>query len=258
MMKKLQPFILVIMLTLMYVYPMRAQEVKEESMTAETDISTMTSEDYINLKLPPLSILYENARSTPSIELLARQKQLQEKLLSKEKRAWLSFVSARAGYNYGKTDNYGSLSDVGTPIFYQYTGVAQHYYNVGGNINIPLETLFDLGGKTRRQKINVEMAELQKQETFNQLKIVISQLYVQILSMISNLKSASESVTLAKARYQLDEENFRNGGINPDILAGSKKLEVEALRIYEEFHASLNQSLFQLEILSNTSIISKK
>ncbi|MFR7466401.1 MAG: hypothetical protein ACLUVG_19170 [Phocaeicola vulgatus] len=42
--------------------------------------------DYAKIKLPPLSVLYENARSTPSLQILEKEKQLQKKLLSKEKR----------------------------------------------------------------------------------------------------------------------------------------------------------------------------
>lgn len=232
--------------------PLRAQE-----QTEDKDIATMTSNDYINLKLPPLSVLYENAKNTPSIEFLAKQKQLQEKLLSKEKRGWLQFFSARAGYAYGKTDNYGSLSDPETPIFYQYTGVAQHYYNAGANINIPFESLFDLGGKIKRQKIAVESAELQKQEAYNQLKIQISQLYVEILSSISTLKITAEALALVQGEYQLAENSFRKGSIEAYALSEIKKRQVEANAKYEETRTKLNISLFHLEILTNTPIISK-
>lgn len=230
---------------------------KAQEQMEDKDITTMTSNDYINLKLPPLSVLYENAQNTPSIEFLAKQKQLQEKLLSKEKRGWLQFFSARAGYAYGKTDNYGSLSDPETPIFYQYTGVAQHYYNAGANINIPFENLFDLKGKIKRQRIAVEAAELQKQEAFNQLKIQISQLYVEILSSISTLKIASEALALVQGEYQLAENSFRNGTVEAYTLSEIKKRQVEANAKYEETRTKLNISLFQLEILTNTPIISK-
>ena len=250
--KKILRVFLITFSIAIYLTPLKAQEQQEEK-----DITTMTSNDYINLKLPPLSVLYENAKGTPSIEFLAKQKQLQEKLLSKEKRRWLEFFSARAGYAYGKTDNYGSLSDPSTPIFYQYTGVAQHYYNAGANINIPFESLFDLGGKIKRQRIAVEAAELQKQDAFNQLKIQISQLYVEILSSISTLKVAAEAAALVQGEYQLAENNFRNGAVEAITLSEIKKRQVEATRIYEENLTKLNSNIFQLEILTNTPIISK-
>lgn len=252
MMKKILGIFLVTFLIVVHPISLKAQEQQEEK-----DITTMSSDDYINLKLPPLSILYENAKNTPSIEFLAKQKQLQEKLLSKEKRGWLQFFSAKAGYAYGKTDNYGSLSDPSTPIFYQYTGVAQHYYNAGANINIPFESLFDLGGKIKRQKIAVESAELQKQEAFNQLKIQISQLYVEILSSISTLKLSAEAVALTQGEYQLAENSFRNGSVEAYTLSEIKKRQVEANTQYEEIRTKLNIAIFQLEILANTPIISK-
>lgn len=249
--------ILGILFLITFTFMLSSVSLKAQEQMEDKDITTMTSNDYINLKLPPLSVLYENAQSTPSIEFLAKQKQLQEKLLSKEKRGWLQFFSARAGYAYGKTDNYGSLSDPETPIFYQYTGVAQHYYNAGANINIPFENLFDLRGKIKRQRIAVEAAELQKQEAFNQLKIQISQLYVEILSSISTLKIASEALALVQGEYQLAENSFRNGTVEAYTLSEIKKRQVEANAKYEETRTKLNISLFQLEILTNTPIISK-
>ena len=246
-----------ILFLITFSFMLSSVSLKAQEQMEDKDITTMTSNDYINLKLPPLSVLYENAQNTPSIEFLAKQKQLQEKLLSKEKRGWLQFFSARAGYAYGKTDNYGSLSDPETPIFYQYTGVAQHYYNAGANINIPFENLFDLKGKIKRQRIAVEAAELQKQEAFNQLKIQISQLYVEILSSISTLKIASEALALVQGEYQLAENSFRNGTVEAYTLSEIKKRQVEANAKYEETRTKLNISLFQLEILTNTPIISK-
>lgn len=251
-MKKILGVFLIIFSILACSTSLSAQEQQEEK-----DITIMTLNDYISLKLPPLSVLYENAKGAPSIQFLAKQKQLQEKLLSKEKRAWLQFFSAKAGYAYGKTDNYGSLSDVSTPIFYQYTGVAQHYYNAGANINIPFEELLDLGGKIKRQKIAVEAAELQKQDAFNQLKMQIAQLYVEILSSISTLKVATEAVSLVQGEYQLAENSFRNGTVKAQTLTEIKKRQVDLNKLYEEIRTKLNTSLFQLEILTNTPIISK-
>lgn len=249
--------ILGILFLITFTFMLSSVSLKAQEQMEDKDITTMTSNDYINLKLPPLSVLYENAQNTPSIEFLAKQKQLQEKLLSKEKRGWLQFFSARAGYAYGKTDNYGSLSDTETLMFYQYTGVAQHYYNAGANINIPFENLFDLKGKIKRQRIAVEAAELQKQEAYNQLKIQISQLYVEILSSISTLKIASQALALVQGEYQLAENSFRNGTVEAYTLSEIKKRQVEANAKYEETRTKLNISLFQLEILTNTPIISK-
>ena len=133
---------------------------------------------YESFKLPPLSVLFENARNNPSVSILEKDRQLQKKLLTKEKKAWMKFFSARGGYAHGVTDNYGTQTDVLTPVFYQYTGIEQNYWNVGGNVNIPIEELFDLKGKVNRQKILLEKAELTKDQAFDQLKQQIIHIYV--------------------------------------------------------------------------------
>lgn len=216
----------------------------------------MDSFDYTHIQLPPLQTLYDNAQKTPAIEIFENQKNIQERLLKKEKRQWLNFLSLKAGYAYGKTDNYGSISDVQTPIFYQYTGIDQHYYNVGGNINIPIESLFDLKGKIKRQRLQVEGARLEKEKAFSELKQNISTLYVEILSAINSLKIAGEAVDLAQAAYSLKEIEFQKGTANATDLVNIKRQQMELNDIYQTTRSKLSSSILVLEIISNTPILS--
>lgn len=222
----------------------------------DQDATDINSFDYSHLQLPPLETLYENAKQTPTIEILENQKKIEERLLKKEKRQWLTFFSAKAGYAFGKTDNYGSISDVQTPIFYQYTGINQHYYNVGGNINVPLESLFDLKGKIKRQKLAIEGVELEKEKAFQELKKEISTLYVNILSYINSLKIAGEAVSLAQASYALKEKEFQTGAGNASELLSIKRQQMELNETYQITRAKLSSSILTLEIISNTPILS--
>lgn len=68
------------------------QQIQQNAVTQD-DIITNMDVDYAKIKLPPLSVLYENARSTPSIQILEKEKQLQKKLLAKEKKTgWNSLA----------------------------------------------------------------------------------------------------------------------------------------------------------------------
>ena len=127
------------------------------------DSSELADIDYATFQLPPLGQLFENARTNPSIQLLEKERQIQAELLKKEKKGFLEFFSARGSYTYGIMDNYGSGGDVMTPIYYQYVGSKQHYWNVGGSISIPFAQAFDLGGRVKRQKLIVEKAEKEKE-----------------------------------------------------------------------------------------------
>lgn len=206
------------------------------------------------LKLPPLNVLFENARNNPSIAILEKEKQLQKKILSKEKKAWMNFFDARASYYYGVTDNYGTQTDILTPIFYQYLGIEQNYWNVGGSINISLEELFDLKGKVNRQKINIEKAELTKEQAFDQLKQQIIHLYVTIETNIEILKGLLQNVALYKGITAEAEIDFRNRRSEISQFASAKSLENSAKEDVEKMRSNIKEQILILEIISKTEI----
>ena len=233
-------------------------EIQMVNSTHEDSVTINLNVDFATLQLPPLSVLYANATSNPTVKMMEKERQLQKKLLSKEKRSWLSFFSARAGYSHGVTDNFGTITDVTTPIFYQYTGVEQDYWNVGGNVNIPLETLLDLGGKVKRQRIVAERAEYAKEQAYNQVKQEIAHLYVSILSNIETLKRSAEHLALYRGASAIAEQDYRNRRGTILELAEIKRKEFEANNSYEELRAAINEQLLVLEIISHTPILTQE
>jgi outer membrane protein TolC len=238
--------------------PMYAQDERSEDQEPDPYSEVIDlNVDFATFKLPPLSVLYANAMSNPSIKIKEKEKRLQQLLLRKEKRQWLSFFNARAGYTRGVTDNYGTMTDPLTPIYTQYTGVEQTYWNVGGNVNISLETLFDLGGSVKRQRIKVETAELEKQVSYDQLKQRIASLYVNILSNIESLKKSSEHLALYRGVSATLEQEYRNRRVDLNSLASSKREEFEANHSYEQLRSNINENLLILEIITHTPILTK-
>ena len=241
-------------------FTMNAQqtEIQMVNSTHEDSVTINLNVDFATLQLLPRSVLYANATSNPTVKMMEKERQLQKKLLSKEKRSWLSFFSARAGYSHGVTDNFGTITDVTTPIFYQYTGVEQDYWNVGGNVNIPLETLFDLGGKVKRQRIVAERAEYAKEQAYNQVKQEIAHLYVSILSNIETLKRSAEHLALYRGASAIAEQDYRNRRGTILELEEIKRNEFEDNNSYEELRASINEQLLVLEIISHTPILTQE
>lgn len=79
-----------------------------------SDFSKLNPEDYTNISLPPLDLLFENAKGGPIYELASVKEQIERKLLAKERRAFLVFQ--RTGqlpvgpfrsrqYLYGRSDS---------------------------------------------------------------------------------------------------------------------------------------------------------
>ncbi|MGL5957422.1 MAG: TolC family protein [Phocaeicola sp.] len=227
----------------------------QQELAAYENSEVKATVDLNTLQLPPLSLLYENARKSPTIEILEKEKQLQKRLLSKEKKHWLTYFSARAAISYGVTDNYGTMTDVITPVFYQYSGIEQTYWNVGGGINIPIEGIFDLSGRVKRQRIEVERADLAKEQAFDQLKKEIITLYVRIQSNIELLKSSTEYLALYKGASAAIEQEFKNRRATIDAVAETKRKEYEANSSFVMLQATIHEQLLMLEILSRTSFV---
>ena len=55
-----------------------------------SDFSKLNPEDYTNISLPPLDLLFENAKGGPIYELASVKEQIERKLLAKERRSVLS------------------------------------------------------------------------------------------------------------------------------------------------------------------------
>lgn len=219
------------------------------------DSSDLSEIDYADFQLPPLGLLFENARTNPSIELLEKERQIQEELLRKEKKYFLSFFSAHANYSYGVMDNYGSNSDVMTPIFYQYMGSKQHYWNVGARVNVPLESLFDLGGRVKRQQLATDRIAVQKEIAFEELKQRIATLYVSITNNLIAMKTAAENAAVYKGAGHLNEQQFKVGEVTVRELAETKRWENDAIGNYQRLQSSITTDILILEILTHTPII---
>lgn len=232
----------------------------QENVTVSTetessvDLDQEVVIDLTTLKLPPLSLLYANARKNPSIQILEKEKQFQKILLEKEKRSWLTFFVAKANASYGITDSYSTTSDAINPIFYR-NGSEQMFWSVGGAINIPLETVFDIPGRIKRQRVVVEKADLMKEQAFDQLKQQIIALYVQIQSNIELLRSSLEYMALYKGASATVEQEFKNRRTTIDAIAETKRREYEANSSFVNLQATIHEQLLLLEIISRTSFV---
>lgn len=247
-----------IIFAILSIHSMKAQEGRqqeEQTVVTQDDILGNMNLDYAKIKLPPLSVLYENARTTPSIQILEKEKQLQKKLLAKEKKGWLGFLSASGNVSYGIADNVGSSTDVNTPLIYRYVGTEQTSWNVGGGVSIPFEKLFDLRGGIKRQRIQVDIAELRKQEAYENLKIQIAHLYVQILSNIETLQRSAENIALYKGASAVAEQEYRNRRTPIDAVAETKEKEFRANQAFASLRSTINDQLLMLEIISHTPIL---
>lgn len=222
-----------------------------------TDISQLSEEDYSRIELPPLSVLFENAKNSPIYELADVKATIERKLLKKEKWAFLGFFSLRGSYQYGMFGNESTYTDVAVAPYLTYSTQAQNGYTVGAGMSIPLNDLFDLKGRVNRQRLTLKSAELEREVKYDEIKKNIIEMYTMATSQINVLKMRSESLVLANVQYEISEKNFANGTIESIDLATDKEKQSQAREAYEKSKFELTKSLMILEVISRTPIIRK-
>jgi phosphorylcholine metabolism protein LicD len=239
-----------------------AQTLDESGISAGFfDSSEESSLNFSTFHLPPLSVLFENAKQNPQILSLEKSEQLAKAEVAQQKRHIFSYIRAHASYSYGKTDVYGQMTNnqTGTmnfvPIFESKNGTEQSYWNVGVNLNIPLEDILDWAPSIKRKRLEAEKARLEKDIKFEDLKLQISTLYAKITNSLVTLKTASEGAAAYQGAGALNQEDFHQGNMSIEDYAWTKMHEMSTVQTYQNLQTNIITDILTLEIISRTPII---
>ena len=211
--------------------------------------------NFSEFHLPPLAVLFENAKSTPQIMTLEKARQLAQAEVAKQKRHIFSYITGRASYSYGKTDMWGNNSTTASPMVYQFQGSEQSYWNVGVNLAVPVEDILDLGAAVKRKKIEVDRAVLAKDIAYDQLKLQIATLFIKITNDLVTLKTIGEGAAAYQGAGALNREDFENGNLNIEDYAFTKQRESAQVQMYQGLQTTITTDIITLEILTHTPII---
>ena len=219
------------------------------------DSSNEKDINFSEFHLPPLAVLFENAKSSPQIITLEKARQLAQAEVAKQKRHIYSYIRGHASYSYGKTDMWGNNSTTTSPMIYQFQGSVQSYWNFGVNLNIPLEDILDWSPSIKRKKIEVDQAALAKDIAYDQLKLQIASLYVKITNNLVSLKTLGEAAAAYQGAGALNREDFENGNMNIEDYAGTKLYESGQVSGYQSLQTTITTDILTLEIITHTPII---
>ena len=211
--------------------------------------------NFSEFHLPPLAVLFENAKSTPQIMTLEKARQLAQAEVAKQKRHIFSYITGRASYSYGKTDMWGNNSTTASPMVYQFQGSEQSYWNVGASLAVPVEDILDLGAAVKRKKIAVDQAILAKDVAYDQLKLQIATLFVKITNNLVVLKTLGESAAAHQGAGALNREDFENGNMSIEAYAHTKMYESGQVSSYQALQTEITTDILTLEIITHTPII---
>lgn len=219
------------------------------------DSSENSTINFSQFHLPPLAVLFENAKSTPTILSLAKAQEIAQAEVAKQKRHIFSYITGHASYSYGKTDMWGNNSSTYNQMIYQFQGSEQNYWNIGVNLAVPVEDILDLGAAVKRKKLLVEQAQIAKDAAYDQLKLQIATLYVKITNDLISLKAASENAAIYQGAGSLNKEEFENGNMSIREFAETKRYENSAVNSYQSLQTTITTDILTLEILTHTPII---
>lgn len=218
----------------------------------------IVSSDALSLSeivLPPIEVLYANAESNPKVMRFDKQKEYEELLLRYEKRHWLSFINLVGNAQYG--DTYSQTFDQsGNPVTNPSWDQPRFNYTIGGGLYIPLDRLFNMGNRIRRQQARVSEREYERLGILNEIKESIAELYAKITQLMPLLNNSIEQMVFYNSQYIIFENDYINGLISSSELALEKSRLIGANNTYEMHKADLYAALLRLEIISNTLIIS--
>jgi hypothetical protein len=211
--------------------------------------------NFSEFHLPPLAILFENAKANPNIMSLEKARQIAQAEVAKQKRHIFSYLTAHASFSYGKGDSWGSSSSAYNPILMQYQGTETNYWNLGVNLSLPVEDILDLTAAVKRKKMEVDQAVIAKDIAYDQLKLQIATLFVKITNNLVSLKTLGEAAAAYQGAGALDREDFENGNMAISDYAYTKLHESDQVLSYQGLQTTITTDILTLEILTHTPII---
>ena len=219
------------------------------------DSSNEKDINFSEFHLPPLAVLFENAKSNPQILSLEKARQLAEMEVAKQKRHIFSYITGHASYSYGIGDMWGNSQSAYSATIYQYQGTKQAYWNLGINLAIPVEDILDLTAAVKRKRIDVEKAVIDKDIAYDQLKQQIATLFIKITNNLVTLKTMGEAAAAYQGAGALTKEDFENGNLDIAAYADTKRFESGQVSGYQGLQTDITTDIITLEILTHTPII---
>lgn len=213
--------------------------------------------NFSEFKLPPLAVLFENAKANPTILQMAKMEEIAQAEVAKQKKHIFSYINGNASYSYGRSDIWSGAqgSGYGSGMVWQPHSSEQNYWNIGVNLSVPLEDILDLGPSVKRKRLEVDNARLQKDIAYNDLKLQIVTLYVRITNNLVALKVAGESAAASQGASALNEVQFHHGNMEIETYATIRQNSQSAVDTYQGLLTTITTDIITLEILTNTPII---
>lgn len=236
---------------------LQAEDIEWEKNTLNV-MSQNVPEEIETMNLPPLTVFLDAVVENATVKRAQSQIEQAQNELSLQKRDWWNLFRINGNYSYGKYNMIGNASSEYTPLYQTTMSSAQHNYNIGASVTIPLGEFTNRNKKLKKYKYNIEQLQYAKEEIVENRQLMILDAYNTVTQLLSTIQAKAESAALYNAQIKILEYNFIQGKLDIASLAIERSRRSGAVTAYAEARVQLHNAIVLLEMLTNVKIINEK
>ncbi len=219
--------------------------------------SSLIAEDaqLLTLTIPPLETFLERATTSSAVSRAKAYQEEMEHRLDVTRKEWLNNIRGNANYSYGSMGSMTETSATGQGTYFQYFGEEMSLYNIGGSVTLPLDMFFGRKDRIKANKSLIEQAKYQVEQTIEDSKLVITQVYAELVANLRMLKITAGSFTVTESNVKLGELEYANNSISLQELSSRIRDLTLAAATYEETKTKLYVSVRHLELITGIKLI---
>lgn len=226
----------------------------EDSTRIET-LAGKSATELEKMELPPLSVFLDAVVENATVKRAKSQVEQVKNEYDLQKRDWWNLFRLNGSYSYGRYNIIGNASDEYTPLYQTTMSSAQHNFNVGASVSVPLGEFTNRKKKLKRYKYDIEQLEYTQEEIMEERRLKVLEAYNDVTVQLATIRAKAETAALYNAQMKISENNFIQGKIDIITLSLERGRRSGAVVNYEEARVKLHNSIILLEMLTNVQII---
>lgn len=238
------------------------QELKTVDKTLEANRAQLDAQSNLakleTVQLPPLSTFLDAVIENATVKKARSQVEQVKNEYNLQRRDWWNYFRLNGSYSYGRYNILSNASDEFTPMYQTSMASAQHNFNVGIAVAVPLGEFTNRKLKLRRYKYDIEQLQFVQEEVMEERRLKVLEAYNAVTEQLATIKSKAETAALYNAQMKISEYNFIQGKMTISELAVERARRSGAVTIYEQARVALHNSIILLEMLTNVKIIKDK
>ncbi len=235
---------------------LQAEDVEWEKNTLNV-MSQSVPEEIETMTLPPLSVFLDAVAENAMVKRAQSEIDEAKNDLLLQKRDWWNLIRLNGNYSYGKYNMIGNASSEYTPIYQTTMSSAQHNYNVGASIAIPLGEFTNRKKKLKKYRYDIEQLQFAKEEIIENRQMMILDAYNTVTQLLTTIQTKAETAALYNAQMKIIEYEFIQGERDITSLAMERGRRSGAVTAYAEARVQLHNAIVLLEMLTNVKIINE-